>query len=240
MEKNGNISRIFLGVYTAISIATLYHSSYGFGTIDGLPDSLSGFSLFKWWFLGFLCATSVDVGMGAIVWSMMRGYKSRYLSVSLVILAIFSAYSQLIYSAYFAEDMEALTKKEELRPFMQTILDIRIIVLPLCLPFFSLFYGFVAKDSSKKILKDEKSESKPKEIVDKEEKGRGTEEKILSDKIIESEEKQREIIDNMRVVHHMGKNNKTSCGLIDVENTTKELRLVTCKNCSRVIKELLT
>lgn len=233
MKKNVHISKIFLGVYTAISIATLYHSSFGFGTLDGLPNKLEGFELFKWWFLGFLCATSVDVGMGAIVWSMIRGYKSKYLSISLVILAIFSAYSQLIYSAYFAEDMKALTEQKDLKPFMQTILDIRIIILPLCLPFFSLFYGFVAKDSSKKILIDEK-EIESKEDIIRERENKGTEERIIR------EEKQIEKAEVNRVIHYTPNGSVvTSCGLTDVNNTTSEIRLVTCKNCSRVMKEIL-
>lgn len=146
--KSITTSKVFLTVYVMISIATLYHSSFGFGTIDGLPNGLSGVQLFKWWLLGLLCATSVDVGMGAIVWSMIKGYNSKFLMISLLILAVFSAYSQLIYASYFAVDMVTKTKNEDLQPFMQFILDIRIVVLPLCLPFFSLFYGFVAKDSN--------------------------------------------------------------------------------------------
>lgn len=239
MSKQISVSKVFLGVYTAISIATLYHSSFGFGTLDGIPNNLHGFDLFRWWFLGFLCATSVDVGMGAIVWSMMRGYKSKYLGISLIILAIFSAYSQLIYSSYFAEDMKALTKNEDLRPFMQAVLDIRIIVLPLCLPFFSLFYGFVAKDSSKKILTDEKElvksikEEKVEEHKEKntsrEESHKGTEEIVVPSKTEEN-----------RVIHFLGRgNNKTSCGLSDASNVTSEIRHVSCGNCSRILKDML-
>ena len=211
--KNLTASKIFLIVYFAISVATLYHSSFGFGTLDGLPDNLNGFRLFKWWLLGVLCATSVDVGMGAIVWNMVRGYKSKFLMISLLILAVFSAYSQLIYSSYFAEDMIAKTNNENMRPFMQWILDIRIIILPLCLPFFSLFYGFVAKDSAG-VYKDinKESESIPEWVLEE---------------ISKSKSK--------KIVHYKKANSDyILCG-INSNNLSTELREdVTCKNCIRI------
>lgn len=220
MRNKTNISKIFLGVYVAISLATLYHSSFGFGTIDGLPNDLDGFALFKWWFLGLLCATSVDVGMGAIVWSMMLGYKSKYLNISLIVLAIFSAYSQLIYSAYFATDMNAITNNEDLKPFMQLLLNIRIIILPLCLPFFSLFYGFVAKDSSEKMLLNESK--LPRRI-----RGMVNENNVENITTLEVN----------KVTHYTNNDTsgKTLCGIkATIFNSTQDKNSVTCKNCSRI------
>ena len=213
--RNKNTSRIFLYVYIAISISTLYHSAYGFGTLDGLPNDLSGWILFKWWFLGFLCATSIDVGMGATVFAMINGYKSRFLTISLLVLATFSAYSQLIYASVFAEDMVTVTKNPSLNPFMQMLLDVRIILLPLCLPFFSLFYGFSAKESMiKDVVKTENISETEKETYDLE--------KVINTR-------------NSIIHYREDENGKNICGGKS-DNFSMLINEITCKNCNRIIE----
>lgn len=194
--------QVFLSVYVMIGLATLYHSSFGFGTLHGMPTELNGLDLFIWWFLGFICATAIDVGMGAVVWAMINGYKSRYLTISLLILAIFSAYSQLIYSAYHSEDMSAITQNTQIKPFMQFMLDARVIILPLCLPFFSLFYGFVAKNMDKKDLHGNI---------------------YMSDEFLNK--------GNDKSATHMMVEDGTLCGIKNAKNLSSLIDNVTCKIC---------
>jgi hypothetical protein len=140
-----SVKLAFLIVYIAISVSTFYHTAWGFGTLDGLPENKTGMGLVWWWTLGCLGSFAVDIGMMAIVYSILSGWNNNWLKLTLFILAFFSAYSQLIYSAYHADDIIAKTGNLHLNFFMQTILNLRIFILPIALPAFSLVYAFAGK-----------------------------------------------------------------------------------------------
>lgn len=135
----------FLVVYISISIATVYHSAFGFGTLEGLDNNSTVSDNLRFWLLGGLSAASIDIGMGAVVYAMLSGKRSKFLSISLIVLALFSAYTQIIYASVFAKDIFTVVKNEDLRPIMQTALDYRILLLPIALPFLAVFFGFSAK-----------------------------------------------------------------------------------------------
>ena len=264
MKNISKQNKAFLFVYISISIATLYHSAFGFGTLDGLPNDLDTPYLMKWWFLGFLCATSIDVGMGAIVYSMINGNKSKFLTISLITLAFFSAYSQLVYTSHHSTDLITKTNNNDLKKFMQFVLDIRIIVLPLCLPFFSLFYAFSAKnlssdeesnvfnslDNSTRMAQDGYEEETQEYIKETHEiyqeynnisKTKDAEKDISFDQEILSYSSIKDDYDNIssndtRKVHYI-KDNGILCGInqpISKLLKTKYYNKVTCKNCRNI------
>jgi hypothetical protein len=148
MKKLSDLSthEIFMLVFTTISISTFYHSSYGYASIDGLEPT-DGVMRVMWWIKGGLSAFAVDIGMLAIIIALSKGFKSKLLDYSLIALTIFSTYVQLIFSARFSMDMDTSTKNQNIQPFMQFILDSRIIILPISLPVFSLIYGFSSKNA---------------------------------------------------------------------------------------------
>jgi hypothetical protein len=144
-KKHTWVKVCFLIVYIAIAIATAYHTAWGFATIDGLPDKLTENALRWWWGIGILSAFSVDIGMAVIVYILVSGYQSKWLSWSLFVLALFSLYAQLMYAAHHATDISSVQGTKEIHDFMQTLLNIRVFVMPFCLPTFSLVYAFAAK-----------------------------------------------------------------------------------------------
>lgn len=137
------IRRIFLAVYVAISIATFYHSAWGFALLAGNPPT-DTFPLAFWWIIGGAQAAAIDIGMGAIVYAMLHGWERGWLVKSLFLLAGFSAYSQLVYSTAHAVAFPLGAVPDWLK-WLGVALDLRTLLFPLALPGFALIYAFAAK-----------------------------------------------------------------------------------------------
>lgn len=141
--KDNLIRKIFLAVYVAISIATFYHSAWGFALLAGNPPT-DWLQLAGWWFIGGAQAAAIDIGMGAIVYAMLHGWERGWLVKSLFLLAGFSAYSQLVYSTAHAVAYPLGAVPEWLQ-WLAVALDARTVLFPLALPGFALIYAFAAK-----------------------------------------------------------------------------------------------
>lgn len=145
------IRSIFLVVYVAISIATFYHTSWGFGTLAGaMPPQGDYVGTISWWLVGGLSAFSIDVGMGAIVFAILSGWEARWLIWSLVVLALFSAFAQLVFASNHAYGY-AMGVVPVWLGWLEYVLDARTLILPLALPIFSLVYAFAAKINPNKL-----------------------------------------------------------------------------------------
>lgn len=142
------MKKILLGVYISISVATFYHSAWGFATLSGAePHAPNYFAMTGWWLLGMMMAIAVDVGIGAIVWIKMNGEREhKFSTASLILLGLWSAYGQLIYSANHA----AAYNVGEVAGWLQWLqypLDARVLLNPLVLPLFAILIAFIAKDN---------------------------------------------------------------------------------------------
>lgn len=156
MEHKSGVKWVLLGVYGAVSIATFYHSMWGFATLAGEPTE--GASLFWWWFIGGLMAAAVDVGMGAIVYARANGDQQKWLVAALIVLALASAYTQIIYAAQHATGYTVGDVRATWKPALQAILDARVIILPIMLPAFALVYAFAAKTGEPQAQPDPQDE----------------------------------------------------------------------------------
>lgn len=215
------ISRYFLMVNVAISIATFIHSSYGFGTISGNPDYLEGFDLIWWWFIGGLSSASIDIGMGAIVYALLNGWKNKWMTRSLLVLALFSAYSQLIYAGRFAQDITVQTKVVWINDILQPLVDLRILLLPIALPMFALIYAFASKSKQ-----DEDRDNSDSEII-----------LIREPKTVSF---YNEVTSKLSVIHSCNFMGETTCGYKGNDSqrpifhyNSEQFPEITCKNCLR-------
>jgi hypothetical protein len=96
-----------------------------------------------WWLIGGMAAASFDVGMVVIVWSITI-YKEKWLKITLVIIAIFVAYCQVIYASHHFYPYPIGDLPEWL-DWLQEVIDIRVIFLPVALPLTGLIYAFAAE-----------------------------------------------------------------------------------------------
>ncbi len=143
MDKMKNTRNIFMLVYVAVAIATFRHSAFAFASIEGVkPDALV--PLIFWWLIGALGAAAVDIGMAAIVISLLSGHQAKWLVWALFVLAGFSAYTQLVFSAHKAVDYP-LGQVAQWLAWLEYVLDARVVLLPLVLPLFALIYAMAAK-----------------------------------------------------------------------------------------------
>jgi len=140
----------FLAVYIIISVATFYHSAWGFATLSG-PQPSEFFPAFGWWILGGLMAVAVDAGMVFIVLALVNGYRAKWLKGALFVVAFASAYTQVIHATHHAADYPIGQVADWLK-WLEYVLDARIVVLPLLLPAFALVYAFAAKADDKVVI----------------------------------------------------------------------------------------
>lgn len=146
MQRTISVRWILFGVYGAVSLATFYHSMWGFATLAGNEPERFWFAGAAWWFFGALMAAAVDVGMAAIVYARATGKREAWLVAALIVAAGASAFTQLIYAAHHATAYTVGAVAPWLE-WLQIVLDLRVIILPLLLPGFALVYAFAAHEN---------------------------------------------------------------------------------------------
>jgi hypothetical protein len=127
------ITLLFFSLYIAVSVATFRHSAYGFASIEG-----GSF----WW--GALSALAVDAGM-ILSASSLRKTRNVWLVLGLVVSAIASTYTQLLYAMMNATAVALADGAAWLGDYATWIVDVRVLVLPALLPSLSVVYAFAAK-----------------------------------------------------------------------------------------------
>lgn len=167
--KKYNIAIPFLAVYLIISAATFYHSAWGFGTLGGPEPGRTeagelGAWLF-WWSVGGLMAVAIDVGMAVIVVALVSGQRRDgrrrdWLIVALVVLALGSALTQVIFSVSHASRLSVGGVRPAWSDASQFLLDLRVFALPLLLPASLLIFAFAAKTYGES---ESQEEAQPKE-----------------------------------------------------------------------------
>jgi hypothetical protein len=132
------MTALFFGLYVAVSVATFRHSAHGFASIEG-----GSF----WW--GALSATAVDVGM-ILSASSLRKTRNVWLVSGLIVSAIASTYTQLLYAMMTAAAVPTATGVEWLGDRAIWVINVRVLILPALLPALAVVYAFAAKTGNDK------------------------------------------------------------------------------------------
>jgi len=141
---------LFFGLYIAVSVATFRHSAHGFASIEG-----GSF----WW--GALSATAVDVGM-ILSASSLRKTRNAWLVGGLVVSAIASTYTQLLYAMMNSAAVTVAAGADWLGSFATWIVNVRVLVLPALLPSLAVVYAFASKQEQ---IEEVELQSKVNEIL---------------------------------------------------------------------------
>lgn len=131
------IARLFYALYLSVAVATFRHSAHGFASIEG-----GSF----WW--GALSALAVDAGM-MLSASGLRRARGWPLVTGLIVSAVASTYTQLLYSVFSAAQVSVAPGAEWLGDWARYIVDARVLALPALLPLLSVVYAFAAKGPSR-------------------------------------------------------------------------------------------
>ena len=131
--RDNLLSVLFYGLYILVSVATFRHSALGFSSIEG--GSV---------FWGCLSALAIDVGMLLSATALRQQFRWPFFA-GLVISAIASTYTQLLYSMFTAEVVDVAAGAQWLGSTARQIINLRVVLLPALLPLLSIVYAFAAK-----------------------------------------------------------------------------------------------
>ena len=139
VRANINLFRL---LYWSVAIATFRHSAIGFATLE------AGNVL-----LGALAATAVDVGMMLAAEHVRRVHNWRtgqpwWLVGGLVLAALASIYSQLLYAVTNASAVQIAPGALWMQEAAQLIVDARVVVLPVLLPLLAVVYSFASRTAA--------------------------------------------------------------------------------------------
>jgi hypothetical protein len=139
------MTALFFGLYVAVSVATFRHSAHGFASIEG-----GSF----WW--GALSATAVDVGM-ILSASSLRKTRNVWLVSGLIVSAVASTYTQLLYAMMTAAAVPTAAGVAWLGERATWVINVRVLILPALLPALAVVYAFAAKtgDDKEPALREE-------------------------------------------------------------------------------------
>lgn len=143
VRANINLFRL---LYWSVAIATFRHSAIGFATLE------AGNVL-----LGALAATAVDVGMMLAAEHVRRVHNWRtgqpwWLVGGLVLAALASIYSQLLYAVTNASAVEIAAGALWMQQAARAIVDARVIVLPVLLPTLAVVYSFASRTAAEAVV----------------------------------------------------------------------------------------
>jgi len=127
------LSVLFVSLYGLVTFATLRHSAAGFASLEG--------GNLAW---GYLSALAVDVGM-ALSATGLRKRRSGWLVVGLLVSAVASTYTQLLYAIAHAAPLVVADGALWLGAGAQSIANVRVVILPALLPALSIVYSFASK-----------------------------------------------------------------------------------------------
>lgn len=135
----GLVELMFFGLYSLISVATFRHTALGFASLEG--------GNVVW---GALSALAVDMGMLLSASALRQAFRWPYF-IGLVVSALASTYTQLLYSMFTAGVVEVAPGAAWLGSTASSIIDARVVLLPALLPLLSITYAFAAKTSTHKV-----------------------------------------------------------------------------------------
>lgn len=121
----------FYALYVLVSIATFRHSAEGFASIEGN---------IVW---GALGALAVDAGMILSATGLQRE-RNRWLLTGLIVSALASTYTQWLFAVSHSALVEIAPGAQWMSSIAQTVINIRIIVLPALLPALAVVYAFAS------------------------------------------------------------------------------------------------
>jgi len=127
------LSVLFFSLYGLVMFATLRHSAAGFASLEG--------GNLAW---GYLSALAIDAGM-ALSATGLRKRRSGWLAVGLIVSAILSTYTQLLYSVEHAAVIPIAPGAMWLGSAALMITNARVIILPSSLPILAIVYSFASK-----------------------------------------------------------------------------------------------
>lgn len=127
------LTSLFILLYVLVTVATLRHSAAGFASLEG--------GNLAW---GYLSALAVDAGM-ALSATGLRKQRSGWLATGLVVSAILSTYTQLLYAIAHAAVIPVASGALWLGDVALLITNARVFILPLSLPVLSIVYSFASK-----------------------------------------------------------------------------------------------
>lgn len=119
-------------LYFLISVATFRHSAVGFASIEGH---------IAW---GMLSALAIDAGM-ILAAIGLRKTRNKWYLVGLVISAVASTYTQLLYSMAHSQTVTVAPGAVWMQSAALVIINLRIVVLPALLPGLAIVYSLVAE-----------------------------------------------------------------------------------------------
>ena len=131
LKRNLSLWRI---LYWMIAIATFRHTTHGFATLE--HGSLA---------LGALSAIAIDIGMIHAA-EQLRGVADpdRWLVAGLLLSAFGSFFAQLLYAVLNVEAMVVAPGAAWLEPAASSLVDARVIIMPLILPLLAIVYSFAS------------------------------------------------------------------------------------------------
>lgn len=146
----------FRFVYWVIAIATAQHTAWGAATTmqGAMPDAT--WLQFGWWLQGVFFAIAVDYSMVMIATKIRSGTSAarilqfwrfaiplNWYTVAFVVVAIISAYFQLLYAWAHATPLQTLGGiSEEWIARLQGLINARIAIAPFALPAIAILYTF--------------------------------------------------------------------------------------------------
>ena len=122
-------------LYFGVALYTLRHSALGFATIE--PSAGIGWAL--------LAALVVDIGM-LLAAERLRERISAWMVLGLLVSCLLSAFSQLLFAAANAGALAIAPGAEWMNGFATTLIEWRVVVLPLAMPALVVVYAFASKE----------------------------------------------------------------------------------------------
>jgi hypothetical protein len=148
-------------IYIAVALATAYHTAYGAAYLAQGVQPTDPAGLIGWWIQGIAFAIAVDVSM-IVLSGNMRANPSKHgiqirrvrvpiswYSTTFVVVALLSAYFQLVYFWLHAQPVPA---SEGVSPYwrdtLTPLMDAWIIIIPLALPLIATMYAVAGVSAS--------------------------------------------------------------------------------------------
>ena len=122
-------------LYFGVALYTLRHSALGFATIEPVASIV--------W--AVLAALVVDIGM-LLAAERLRDGITAWMVIGLLVSCLLSAFSQLLFAATNAAELVIAPGAVWMNDFATTLIQWRVVVLPLAMPALVVVYAFASKE----------------------------------------------------------------------------------------------
>jgi hypothetical protein len=124
-------------LYFGVALYTLRHSALGFATIEPAASIV--------W--AVLAALVVDIGM-LLAAERLREGVTAWMVIGLLVSCLLSAFSQLLFAATNAAELVIAPGATWMNGFARTLIEWRVVVLPLAMPALVVVYAFASKEQA--------------------------------------------------------------------------------------------